>query len=483
MKQLLEIDQSTISGFRVTTSMVEENKKKRVIIFGAGVTGLSAGIRFLDSGFDVCILEKSMYAGGLAKTIVREGYRLDLGPHHLFSQNETILKEIVGLFGKDELVSVSRDVKLLFHDRYLKYPLTARGVLLHMGLKHAFFGSLSYIWMAFRRLLFRNIKDDNFHDWAKNNFGGYLFEIFFKPYTEQFWGIPCKEMSLDCIPLATKMSFFKTLKMIFLKKFEKKSLSVAERETTLKLFYPVQGIGAIVKKLEDSFLSKGGVIKLNCAVSELICKKDDAFILHYKDGDNLITDEAARIISTIPIPSLVKIIRPVPPASVFQSADNLKYLSTIILYIAISDRDFMDCQYLYMVNRPYNRISNINRFHHKLSPEGENVLALEITCHFDDNTWKNSDDELFEKSIVHLESDQIINRSEVKKFFSVRVKNAYPFYRLGYRENLAEILGHLKQTPNLTLIGRTGAFKYMDIDQCMEDTAGLIKRFKYEGTI
>ena len=160
--------------------MVDGEKKKRVIILGAGVTGLSAGIRFLDSGFDVCILEKSMYAGGLAKTIVRDDYRLDLGPHHLFSQNETILKEIVGLFGKDELVSVSRDVKLLFHDRYLKYPLTARGVLLHMGLKHAFFGSLSYIWMAFRRLLFRNIKDENFHDWAKNNFGGYLFEIFFK---------------------------------------------------------------------------------------------------------------------------------------------------------------------------------------------------------------------------------------------------------------------------------------------------------------
>ena len=60
MKQLLEMDQSTIGGFRVTTSMVEENKKKRVIILGAGVTGLSAGIRFLDSGFDVHILEKSM---------------------------------------------------------------------------------------------------------------------------------------------------------------------------------------------------------------------------------------------------------------------------------------------------------------------------------------------------------------------------------------------------------------------------------------
>ena len=43
-----------------------------------------------------------MYAGGLAKTIVRDDYRLDHGPHHLFSQNETILKEIVDLFEKDE---------------------------------------------------------------------------------------------------------------------------------------------------------------------------------------------------------------------------------------------------------------------------------------------------------------------------------------------------------------------------------------------
>ncbi len=463
--------------------MVVKKINKRVIILGAGVTGLSVGNRLLDSGFDVCILEKSMHAGGLAKTVVRDDYRLDLGPHHLFSQNETILKEMVGLFEKDELVSVSRDVKLLFHDRYLKYPLTAKSVLLHMGLKHAFLGSASYIWTAFRKLFFRNTRDDNFHDWAKNNFGGYLFKIFFKPYTEQFWGVSCKEMSLDCIPLVTKMSFLKTLKMIFLKKFEKQSLSVAERETTLKLFYPIKGIGAIVNKLNDSFLSKGGVIKLNCAISEIICREDSAFILHYKDGNNLIKDEVARVISTIPIPSLVKAIRPVPPASVSQSADNLKYLSTIILYVVICDRDFMDCQYLYMVNRPYNRISNINRFHHKLSPEGENVLALEITCSFDDNTWRNSDDELFEKSIVHLESDQIINRDEVKKFFSVRVKNAYPFYCLGYRENLAEILGHLEQTPNLTLIGRTGAFKYMDIDQCMEDTAGMIKRFKNEGTI
>ena len=74
--------------------MVDENTKTQVIILGAGVTGLSAGVRFLDSGCNVCILEKAEQTGGLAKTVVRGDYRLDIGPHHLFSQNEAILKEI-----------------------------------------------------------------------------------------------------------------------------------------------------------------------------------------------------------------------------------------------------------------------------------------------------------------------------------------------------------------------------------------------------
>ena len=106
--------------------------KKRVIILGAGATGLSAGVRLVNKGHEVCILEKADHPGGLAKTIKRGDYRLDIGPHHLFSQNETILKEIIDLFDKDELVTFNRDARLFFHDRYLDYPLTAKNVLFNI---------------------------------------------------------------------------------------------------------------------------------------------------------------------------------------------------------------------------------------------------------------------------------------------------------------------------------------------------------------
>ena len=78
--------------------MIKGNDNIKVIILGAGVTGLSAGIRFLDAGCDVCLIEKAKQVGGLAKTVVRENYLLDLGPHHLYSKNQETLNEMLDLF-------------------------------------------------------------------------------------------------------------------------------------------------------------------------------------------------------------------------------------------------------------------------------------------------------------------------------------------------------------------------------------------------
>ena len=486
MKQLLEIDQPTTTGFRVTTSALEVKQKKQVIVLGAGVTGLSAGVRFLENGCDVCIVEKAEHVGGLAKTVVRGNYLLDLGPHHLYSKNESTLNEMLSLFKDDEIVPISLEAKILFSDRFLDYPLTARSVLSQMGLKHAVLGSLSYIAMGLKNLFGLRLKEDNFQAWARNNFGNYMCNIFFKPYTEQFWGVPCEEMSIDCVPQVTKASFMKTLKRIFLKKYANESLSVEEVDVGYEKsvnFFPVKGIGAIAEKLKDSFLSKGGTLRLNCDITELTMNGNNTHTLHSNNKVESFKDEAMYVVSTIPLPGLFRILKPSPPVLVQKSADSLKYLSTVILYIVIPERDILDCAFLYMPDRPYNRLSNTNRFHPNLCPEGENMLACEITCTFNDETWESSDEELFEKCIGHLESDKLISRDEVKQFFTVRVKNAYPFYRTGYRDNLNEVFEYFKGMPNFSLAGRVGAFKYMDIDECLEYSAALAKKLKYESVL
>jgi protoporphyrinogen oxidase len=466
--------------------MAEEKTNIKVIILGAGVTGLSVGIRFLDNGCDVCIVEKAEHVGGLAKTVVRGKYLLDLGPHHMYSRKESILKEMLDLFEKDEIIKVFPQVKILFHDRFVDYPLSAKTIFSQMGPKHALYGSLSYLWTALRNCFGFRSKEKSFHDWARNNFGDYLYGIFFKPYTEQFWGVSCEELSIDCIPQVKKQSFIETLKKLLLKKFSNEKLSASEYDIAWEKsenFYPINGFGAIAEKLKDSFLSKGGTLRLNCDISELVLNENSTYTIKYSNDTESFEEEASYVVSSIPIPSLFQILKPAPPISVVKISGSLKYLSAVVLYIVIRDRDILETSFVYMLGRPYNRLSNTNRLQPALCPAGENMLACEITCSFNDDVWKTSDEEIFKKCIDYLESDKLINREEVKKFFVVRAKNAYPFYSLDYKENLSAVFEYFQKTPNLALAGRVGAFKYMDTHECLEDTANLIEELKNQGTI
>jgi len=54
--------------------------KKKVVVIGAGFTGISAATGLADKGFDVCVLEKNSSPGGRARKFEVEGYTFDMGP-------------------------------------------------------------------------------------------------------------------------------------------------------------------------------------------------------------------------------------------------------------------------------------------------------------------------------------------------------------------------------------------------------------------
>ena len=53
--------------------------KERVIVVGAGISGLAAAFRLQQSGFDVSVLEAANHAGGRMVTVTTDGYRFDTG--------------------------------------------------------------------------------------------------------------------------------------------------------------------------------------------------------------------------------------------------------------------------------------------------------------------------------------------------------------------------------------------------------------------
>ena len=61
--------------------------EEKAIIIGAGPAGLTAGFELLERSEVVPVLvEKSEYIGGLARTMVYKGNRIDIGPHRFFSR-------------------------------------------------------------------------------------------------------------------------------------------------------------------------------------------------------------------------------------------------------------------------------------------------------------------------------------------------------------------------------------------------------------
>ena len=66
---------------------MKEQKKKKIIIIGAGISGLSSGIYAQKSGFISEIFERNMTPGGLCTSWVRKGYKLDGCVHWLTGTN------------------------------------------------------------------------------------------------------------------------------------------------------------------------------------------------------------------------------------------------------------------------------------------------------------------------------------------------------------------------------------------------------------
>ena len=55
----------------------------KVVVIGAGISGLSAGIYAARAGFDVTIIEQHNIAGGLSTSWSRKGYYFEGGMHWL----------------------------------------------------------------------------------------------------------------------------------------------------------------------------------------------------------------------------------------------------------------------------------------------------------------------------------------------------------------------------------------------------------------
>src|SRR3989344_3587819 len=146
--------------------MKENNKKYKIIILGAGMTGLSAGITLKHAGFNPIILEKEKYPGGLFSSLTLGGCDFDFGPKILLLDKSPYREEILSfLNGNYENYFVKENVYLSKYG-LLPFPLQRHLFSLPEEERKKIIESLKQA-KSFPK------ESYSFKDWIVNNYGEY----------------------------------------------------------------------------------------------------------------------------------------------------------------------------------------------------------------------------------------------------------------------------------------------------------------------
>ncbi|MBE0638518.1 MAG: phytoene desaturase, partial [Bacteroidales bacterium] len=128
--------------------------KKKVIVIGAGFSGLSAATSLADKGFDVTVIEKNSTPGGRARKFSANGFTFDMGPSwywmpdvfesyfNSFGKKVSDYYELMRLdpsyrifFGKNDIIDLPADIEGMY--RLFESIETGAGVKLRKFLAEA----------------------------------------------------------------------------------------------------------------------------------------------------------------------------------------------------------------------------------------------------------------------------------------------------------------------------------------------------------
>jgi len=442
-----------------------------ILILGGGPAGLSTGYFLTKAGFKIRTLEKNSSVGGLSKTVVHNDFRFDLGGHRFFTKSKKIENFLLTLMGS-EFVTVSRKSNIFLRNKYFDYPLKPLSAFFVMGIPMTWKIILDYAHEKFKSR-FHSTRLNSLEDWIVRHFGRTLFNIFFKEYSEKVWGVDCSCMSQECVAQRIKgLSLGAAIRNAFCRFDGINILTLVD-----KFIYPSKGIGRISERLKEEIVKENSVL-LNVRVEQL---SHDNFRINTAEtynGNRSTSFWGKEFVSSIPLTDLVRMLDPQPPEDVLRAAAKLKYRDMVIVSVMLDRERVTDQSWIYIPEQkiPFGRIHEPKNWSTEMAPEGQTLLVVEYFCFFNDETWRTSDAKLADITIQYLEKLKFIKRREVLDQIVLRLPKAYPLLELRYRKHYDKICSYLCKFKNLHLTGRTGMFKYYNMDHALSSGMQVAER-------
>jgi len=169
----------------------KEIRTARIVVLGAGPTGLGAALRLLELGHDDFLLvEAEQEAGGLSSSVVDElGFTWDMGGHIQFSHYEKFDEYMALALPDEDWLPHQRESWVWLRGRFVPYPFQYN---LHRLPREE-------MWRCVEGLLdlppAQQTEGGSFRDWILSTFGAGIADIFLLPYNFKVWGYPPETMN------------------------------------------------------------------------------------------------------------------------------------------------------------------------------------------------------------------------------------------------------------------------------------------------
>ena len=488
-------------------------RQLEIVICGAGPAGLTAALELVRrTDHSVRVVEALGDVGGLARTIVHRGNRMDIGGHRFFSKSAWVMdwwRDILPLseemnsleFGVDPLLNldladrVARETaeeswllrprlsRILYRKKFFSYPIRPTlDTLQKLGFWYtlAILGSYGVARM-------RPIRPErNLADFFTNRFGRVLYETFFRDYTEKVWGVPCEQIDPSWGAQRIKsLSIMKLLRHAALKRFrQREGVEQRNTETSLieRFLYPKHGPGQLWQKVAKEFVARGGRLYLNAKVERVDLARGKVKSVTWTDskGEQYAL-EADIVVSSMPIRDLISMLQPGVPRNIREIAEGLAYRDFITIGVLVESLEpsgmerhgvpghLLPDNWIY-VQEPDVHLGRI-QFFNNWSPglvreQGKIWMGLEYFANEGDDLWRCSDGELAELAARELESIGLVRKGAVLDTKVVRVPKAYPAY-FGTYSRFGDLRRYLDSIEGLYVIGRNGMHRYNNQDHAM----------------
>jgi protoporphyrinogen oxidase len=415
-----------------------------IVVLGSGMAGFGAAHRLHGEGIAPVMYDKNAYHGGHTASFRHSsGFLFDIGPHISFTKDPRIQELFAESVGQ-QFETVQVNLNNYWRGYWPQHP-----VQLHLhGLPEDVILKVIADFVEERHAPERPVK--TYADWLLASFGRTFSELFPMPYAKKYHLTTAENMSTDWLgPRIYRPSLEEVLRGAL-------SASAPQIHYITHFRYPSEG--GFVSYLKK-FVPMGS-LKFN---HELESIDPRARQLKFSNG---VVAQYDALVSSVPLPDLVRMIRGVPQ-DVLDASRRLACSTCVLVNIGVDRNDLSNAHisYFYDEDICFTRLS----FPHMLSvsnvPAGKGSIQAEVYFSDKYKPMSGSPDDLIKPVIADLRRCGVLKESDQIVFSSAMlVKYANIIFDLERTDALKTVHGYLDDI-GINYCGRFGDWGYLWTDE------------------